>query len=274
MPLTLKWRDATSLPVDAECLNPELLLSRSATEVATLSIPVGNATTHVGDLFEADGTAADGHLRLEGDFRHVRRIGQGMGSGTITIRGDVGGLLGAEMSGGLIELEGNAGDWAGAEMRGGRLVVRGRVGRFLGAAMPGSRVGMREGVILVIGDAGDDIGLAMKRGLIAVSGRTGDGLGRSLIAGSIFTFGPVGLRAGAGMKRGTLAFLGTSPDQALSILPTFVPSGRYRPPFLTVYLRQLKDWGLPVPEAAFSTLLERYNGDLVERGQGEIWVGG
>jgi formylmethanofuran dehydrogenase subunit C len=133
---------------------------------------------------------------------------------------------------------------------------------------------MREGVILVVGDAGDDIGLGMRRGLIAVSGRTGDGLGRSLIAGSIFAFGPAGIRAGAGMKRGTLVFLDVSAQPEFHVLPTFVPAGRYRPPFLAVYLRQLRSWRFPVSEPAFSTLLERYNGDLVERGRGEIWVAG
>lgn len=274
MAITLKWRDATSLSVDAENLNPDRLLALSAAEVAHLWLPTGNTSAEVGELFAVNGETSDGQLRLEGDLRHVRRIGHGMASGAITIRGDVGGLLGAEMSGGLIEVKGNVGDWAGAEMRGGRLVVHGCVGDALGAAMPGSRLGMREGVILVVGDAGDDIGLGMRRGLIAVSGRTGDGLGRSLIAGSIFAFGPAGRRAGAGMKRGTLVFLGPSSQPGFAVLPTFVSAGRYRPPFLTIYLRQLRAWGVPVPESAFSAVLERYNGDLVEQGQGEVWVAG
>ena len=68
------------------------------------------------------------------------------------------------------------------------------------------------------------------------------------------------------MKRGTLALFGPSPR----LLPTFAASGRDRPPFLTVYLRKLREWGVPVPDPAFSGPVLRYNGDRAERGQGEI----
>lgn len=273
MPLTLTWRDATSLPIDAESLLPESLAELSAADVARRRVPAGNGSVEVGEVFGVEGTCADGLLRFEGNLRHVRRIGQGMGTGSIEVRGDVGGLLGAEMTGGTIEIEGNAGDWAGAEMRGGLLRIRGQAGRYLGAALPGSRVGMREGVILVVGDVGDDAGLAMRRGLIAISGSAGDGLGRALVAGSILAFGGVGLRPGAGMKRGTLGLFQAAARDGFALLPTFSPSGRYRPPFLAIYLGRLRAWEFPAPEAAVSATLERYNGDLAERGQGEIWVG-
>jgi formylmethanofuran dehydrogenase subunit C len=112
----------------------------------------------------------------------------------------------------------------------------------------------------------------MRRGLIAVSGPAGDDLGHAMVAGSIFAFGPIGLRAGAGMKRGTLALFGRDDAFAEGLPPTFMPSGRGRPPFLTIYLRQLVRWGFPVPGAAFSGALERYNGDLAVHGQGEVLV--
>jgi formylmethanofuran dehydrogenase subunit C len=271
MPLTLRWRAATTLTVEAEGLRPDRLAALPAGAIARQAIRVGNTIAELGDLFAIEGEAGDGHLLLEGDLRRVDRIGQGMESGTLTIRGDVGTELGAEMSGGLIEVEGDVGDWAAAEMRGGTLRVRGRCGRSLGAAYPGSRRGMREGLILVDGSIGDDAGVAMRRGLIAVSGAAGDGLGRNMIAGSIFAFGPVGLRPGAGMKRGTLAFFGVDEPGGPTLLPTFVSSGRSRPPFLNLYLGQLRRWGFPVP--AFSGAMQRYNGDLIERGKGEIWVG-
>jgi formylmethanofuran dehydrogenase subunit C len=270
MPLRLRWRATVSLPVTAEGIRPDTLASLSAAEVARQPIHAGNTRVALGDLFAVEGDAADGHVVLEGDLQHVDRIGEGMGSGTLTVRGDVGAELGAGMTGGRIEVLGTVGDWAGAEMRGGLLYVRGGAGRFLGAAYPGARSGMRDGVILVEGPIGDDAGLAMRRGLIAASGAAGGGLGRAMIAGSIFAFGPVGPGPGAGMKRGTLACFG---DPGPRLLPTFVPSGRSRPPFLNVYLRRLASWGFPVPDAAFSTPMERYNGDLAERGQGEIWVG-
>ncbi len=273
MPLTLKWRDATSLPADGESLNPEILASLSATEVAGLSIPLGNTTAHVGDLFEVDGERRGRDDRLQRRPPACPRDRAGARSpGTIAVRGDVGGLLGAEMTGGTIEAEGPVGDYAGAAMRGGLLRIRGSAGRSLGSAYPGGRLGMREGVILVDGAIGPGAGLSMRRGLIAVSGPSGDDLGRAMVAGSIFAFGSVGRRAGAGMKRGTLALFGFGDPREFEPLPTFAPTGRFRPHFLTIYLRRLRQWGFPVPEAAFSNAVDRYNGDLVERGQGEILV--
>src|SRR5262245_5457418 len=273
MPLHLQWRAATRLPVEAEGLLPAALASLSAAERARWPLKVGNASVALGELFRIEGSGDDGRFVLEGDLRQVRRLGQGMATGTLTIRGDVGAELGAGMSGGTIDVEGAVGDRAGAAMRGGLLRIKGRAGNGLGAADPGSRSGMREGVILVEGDVGDDAGLAMRRGLIAIAGAAGDGLGRALIAGSIFAFGPVGRPAGAGMRRGTLALFGLPDPSNPDLLPTFAPSGRSRPPFVTLYLRRLKQWGFPVSEPAFSGTLERYNGDLVERGQGEILIG-
>src|SRR5687768_14275518 len=120
MPMTLRWRQVTSLAVEAECLRPEAMSGLSSAEAARLPVWLGNATAELGDLFRAEGSAEDGRLVLEGDLSHVRRIGQGMGMGSLTIRGDVGLHLGAGMTGGAIEVEGKVGDWAGAEMRGGR----------------------------------------------------------------------------------------------------------------------------------------------------------
>jgi formylmethanofuran dehydrogenase subunit C len=270
--LRLQWRDATRLPVAAEGLLPATLAALAPAERALWSVRVGNRPVPLAELFRIEGSIDDGHLVLEGDLRQLRRLGHGMAAGTLSIRGDVGAELGAEVAGGTIDLEGSAGDWAGAQMRGGVLRIRGNAGNFLGAAFPGSRTGMRDGVILVHGNAGDDAGLAMRRGLIAIGGRTGSGPGRAMIAGSIFAFGPLGSRAGAGMKRGTLALFGPGEPPAPDLLPTFVPSGRFRPPFLTIYLSRLKEWGFAVPEPAFSCLLDRYNGDLVNRGQGEVLI--
>jgi formylmethanofuran dehydrogenase subunit C len=272
MPLRLQWRGATRLPVAGEGLSPEALAPLSMAELAGRPIRVGNAPVALAELFRIEGSGGDGRVVLEGDLGQVRRLGQGMSAGTLTIRGDVGVELGAGMSGGTIDVEGTVGDRAGAAMRGGLLRIKGRAGDALGAADPGSRHGMRDGLILVEGSIGDDAGLAMRRGLIAVSGAAGDGLGRAMIAGSIFTFGPVGRLAGAGMKRGTLALFGLPDPSNPGLLPTFAPGGRSRPPFVAIYLRRLKEWGFPVPELAFSRTMGRYNGDLVERGQGEVLI--
>ncbi len=271
MPLNLRWKDTTTLPVEAEGLSCERFAGMSTRDIALSYITCGNRTVELGELFDVEGDASDGDLHMEGNLRHLRGLGTRHASGRMTIRGDVGPGLAVGMRGGEIDLDGSAGVWAGAEMTGGLLRISGNAGDGLGAALPGSRVGMREGVILVAGDAGDDVGLAMRRGLIAIGGRAGATLGRAMVAGSIFAFGPVGDHAGLGMKRGTLALFS---DAAPTLLPTFAPSGRYRPPFLTIYLKQLRAWNFAVPEAVFGADIARYNGDQADHGQGEILVWG
>jgi formylmethanofuran dehydrogenase subunit C len=106
----------------------------------------------------------------------------------------------------------------------------------------------------------------MRRGLIAVGGDSGDFAGVSLIAGSVFLFGKTGLRIGAGMKRGTIALFGDRPQ----LLPTFRFDCVYRPVYLRLYLRQIQAWGFPLPDASLRGFYERYSGDLVSLGKGEI----
>jgi formylmethanofuran dehydrogenase subunit C len=132
---------------------------------------------------------------------------------------------------------------------------------------------MREGVILVEGSTGDDAGLQMRRGVIAISGSAGVGLGRGMMAGTIVALGNVGSRAGAGMKRGTLVLPALDRDSLDHLLPTFALAGSFSLPFLSLYARQIRDWGFTVPQAVFTARLERYNGDLAVGGQGEILVG-
>ncbi len=274
MPLTLRWKDATRLPVEADSLRPAALAGSSAGDAARMTLPLGNTSAEVGELFDLEGDARDEHLVLDGDLRHVRAIGAGMTSGRLTVRGDVGPRLALGMSGGEVTVEGSAGPWAGAEMSGGFLRISDDAGIGLGSALPGSRRGMTEGVILVGGSAGDDAGIAMRRGLIAVRGALGTGAGRWMIAGSLFAFGPAGPMVGLGMKRGTIALFGQADPAAPGLLPTFGASGRDRPPFVTIYLRQLAAWGFGVPPAVFDGTLARYNGDRADRGRGEILVWG
>lgn len=274
MPLTLRWKDATRLPVEAGALLPTALAGTSDAGVIRRRLPHGNASAEVGELFDVAGDLDDGHIVFEGDLRPVRAIGAGLDSGRITVRGDAGPRLGLGMSGGELTVEGSAGPYAGAEMAGGLLRIGGDAGHGLGAALPGSRRGMTEGIVLVGGSAGEDVGLAMRRGLIAVRGEVGVGAGRWMIAGSLFAFGAVGPAAGMGMRRGTIALFGQGDPGNPGILPTFFPSGRDRSPFLTIYLKRLAALGFDVPPAVLSGSLARYNGDRADRGQGEILVWG
>jgi len=273
MSLTLKWKAATTLPVDGSLLRPEGFLGREAGVAARMGIRLGNTSVELSELFEVQGDRGDERLTLEGDLEHVRGLARGMSAGKLIVLGNAGPELGAEMVGGAIELEGSAGDWAGAEIRGGFIRIRGSAGAYLGAAYPGSRLGMREGVILVEGSAGDEVGSLMRRGLIAIRGAVGAGLGHGMIAGTILVLGDAGRRIGAGMKRGTLVVPGLSLPPEDLVLPTFARAGRFRSPFLAVYYRQLAAWRFPVSGAVSSAWLERYNGDLVAGGQGEILAG-
>lgn len=269
--LTIRYRGATTIPIEAECLTPDRLRPLSVAEVLALPVQHGNVQVPLGEFFDADGDPADGDVRIEGDCARVKLIGAGMTNGRIVVDGSVGMHLGAEMRGGSIEVTGDASDWVGAEMRGGQIRVRGKAGHLVGAGYRGSPVGMRGGVILIHGAAGNEIGSGMRRGCIAVGGECGDFAGTAMIAGSILLFGKPGLRLGAGMKRGTIAVFAGQPV----VLPTFRYTCTYRPTFLNLYLGQLRDWGYAVPEGAMRGEYRRYGGDLVSLGKGELlwWSG-
>ncbi len=265
--VTLRLKKAVTLPVEADSISPDRFLGLGEAEIAALPLYYGRRELTIGDLFTVEGEGTD--IVIEGDLSHVKRIGQGMTHGRITIHGDVGMYLGAEMHGGGIVVNGNVAAWAGVQMEGGRIHVRGNAGPMLGAVYPGDRRGMRGGVIVVEGNAGWRVGERMRRGLIAVQGDVGEFTGTRMIAGSIFVFGRLGTRAGARMKRGTIVALGG--DQ-VELLPTFHYQCSYRPFFLRLYLRQLREWGLPVMPEHIEGRFRRYSGDITELGKGEILV--
>jgi len=264
----VRLKASITLPVEAESLSPDRFAGLRQEEVAALPILYGRRWLTLGDLFEVEGDGSE-EIVLEGDLRHVKRIGQRMSRGRINVHGDVGMHLGAEMRGGEIIVHGNVDAWAGAQMAGGLLRVHGNAGPMLGAAYPGETRGMRGGVILVEGDAGPRAGERMRRGLIVVRGNLGAFAGVRMIAGSIVVFGTLGARAGAGMKRGTIVALGGLTD---GLLPTFRYACAYRPTFLRFYLRRLRGWGLPVTPEQIEGVFHRYTGDITTLGKGEILV--
>ncbi len=265
--LTLRYRATTTIPIEAECIRPDLLAGKSVEEIARLPVQHGNRQEPLGEFFDIGGGLGDEHIVLEGDCGRVKWIGAGMTRGRITVQGNAGMHLGAEMEGGRIDVFGQAGDWAGAEMRGGLIHVHGHAGHLVGGAYRGSRFGMRGGAILVDGNAENEVGGTMRRGLIAIGGNTGDFTGVSMIAGSIFVFGRPAIRLGAGMKRGTIAVFGSGP---LPLLPSFRYDCLYRPQFLALYLRHLAGLGFAVPEHCLRGSFERFSGDLVALGKGEV----
>jgi len=262
--LTLKVQPA--VPLEAEAITPDRFLGRTTAEIEALPVRYGNQEARLGDFFAVNGDGTP-DLLIEGDLSRVKLIGAGMTQGQITVHGDVGMHLGAAMRGGRILVHGNAGDWAGAEMRGGQIHVKGNAGHGLGGAYRGSPRGMNRGLIVVEGDAGNEVGSAMRRGVIVVGGDTGDFTGAFMIAGSILVFGRLGERAGAGMKRGTIVAY-----QAPKLLPTFRYACTYRPAFLRVFLRELRELGLAIEADRLEGRYRRYSGDLTALGKGEILV--
>ena len=263
MTLTLTLRTEPIVPLEAEVLTPDRLAG--AEDIGALPLWHGNERARLDDFFAVSGAGED--VRLEGDLTRVKHVGAGMTEGRLTVAGAVGMHAGAAMRGGELHVEGDAGDGTGAGMRGGTLVVRGSAGARLGGIRPGERAGMRGGEILVHGDAGDEAGAGLRRGLIAVAGRTGDAAGLSALAGTIVALGALGAHPGAAMRRASIVAM-TEPG----LLPTYARACTYRPPFLRLCLRRLRELGLPVTDAQIEGRYTRWSGDGLELRRGEILI--
>jgi formylmethanofuran dehydrogenase subunit C len=271
MPLVITLNQKTSIPVEVDSIQLETVRAQTADEVKGTQVQYGNKQVPLGEFFDVSGSAADDdEIVWEGDCGHVKLIGSHLKQGRIRVEGHAGMHLGAEMTGGEIVVHGNAHDWVGAEMHGGRITVHGNAGHLTGAVYRGGRRGMTGGEILIHGNAGNEIGHTMRRGLIAVAGKVGDAAGIALIAGSLLLFGETGIRPGAGMRRGTIGLLGS--EEPPDMLPTFKFSCTDQPVFLQIYLRHLLSLGFPVPEECLHASIDRYCGDFLEFGKGEILV--
>ena len=261
----LRFRETTTLPVDARVLAPDRLAGRSAAELAAIQLQLGNRRVPLGDLAEiAAGDAPE--LVIEGSFAALDRLGHDMAGGLLQIYGDVGAYLGQGMAGGRIELFGSAGVYAAAQMRGGTIQVTAHAGDFLGAALPGDAAGMEEGVVLVGGDAGDRVGDRMRRGLIAVHGRLGDYPASRMIGGTIVALRGCGIDPGYAMRRGSL-YLGHGPG---NLLGTFMANGTHELGWLRLLSRLLAAEEPPL--ALPGTRVARWTGCASVGGKGEVLV--
>ncbi len=271
MPLQLTLTTPSQIPLEVDSVQLQTLREQTADVAARTLIQRGNEQVELGAFFNISGSAADNCVVWEGDCSRVKLIGSGLAEGTVRIEGDAGMHVGAEMTGGEIIVNGNTADWLGAEMHGGRIRVHGNAGHLVGAAYRGGRRGMTGGEILVDGNAGNEIGHTMRRGLIVVGGRTGDAVGFNMIAGTILLTGTDhGIRPGAGMTRGTIAFL--QPDCAPEMLPTFRSAGIHSAEFLQLYLHHLHEVGFQLPESKHGVTFDRFTGDHLDLGKGEILV--
>ncbi|WP_449241094.1 formylmethanofuran dehydrogenase subunit C [Desulfoscipio gibsoniae] len=275
--ITLRLKEKSSLPVEAESINPENLCGKTLEEIRRLPLWSGNRSYRLENFFEVESSESvreagalqreDKPLKviLRGDLSRFKRLGQGMSAGEMEIQGSVGFHAGAEMRGGILRIKGDAGDWLGAHMEGGQILVEGSAGHFTGAAYRGKTQGMRGGSILIRGNAGQMAGSRMRRGLLAIGGDCGDAPGFKMQAGTLLVAGNSGTLAGSNMLRGTIIFL-----RPVRLLPTFYYNCCYRPIFWGLLVQELRNNGFDLSESANEAFFRRFSGDANEGGKGEI----
>ena len=273
--LRLTPKKMPGIPVEAEIITPDAVAGKTLKEVRDLTVYVGNTERTLGDFFKVSGKTAEKAseqlIVVDGEVPDVKYIGSGMTAGQVLVEGCVGMHAGAQMEGGELVVTGSASDWAGAEMKGGLLRIHGDAGNQLGAAYRGSPEGMTGGCIVVGGNVGVEAGAFIRRGMIVIQGDVGPFLGVHMNGGEIFVFGRAARRLGAEAKGngGFIACLG----EVEALLPTYVHDTTYRPDFMKLYLRQLRDQ-LGIAEAGeyLDTSFGRYRGDLAVGGTGEILI--
>ncbi|OPY49283.1 MAG: Molybdenum-containing formylmethanofuran dehydrogenase 1 subunit C [Methanosaeta sp. PtaU1.Bin060] len=244
-------RNVFCISVEAENISPDRFAPLKIEEIKKLIVWQGNRQKILSDLFTVDGEdspskAEDMAIRLSGDFSNVKRIGEGMTSGAIEVQGSAGMHAGNHMSGGILSIAGNADDWLAREMLGGRVVVMGDAGNYVGAGYRGEKCGMRGGEIEVRGNAGAYLGEHLCGGSIRVGGNAGDFPGAANQGGTIFIGGSTYL-PGAEMSKGTINVRGET-----KVLPSFQK----------MEIAQID-----------GTDYQKYLGDLLENGKGELFVG-
>jgi formylmethanofuran dehydrogenase subunit C len=247
-------------PIAAKCINPDVFQEKTLRQIELLQVWEGNKQKRLGDIFRIDEIItreqSDSQvIEVCGNVSKVQRIGSGMESGEIVIRGNAGMYVGEEMRGGKIIVRGNAGGWTGSMMKGGSIEIHGNTGDYLGAPYRGSVEAMRGGKITVGGSVGNEVGAYMRRGVIEIHGNAGQFAGFRMLDGTIHIQGDCEARAGACMTEGKIVVEG----QVESVLPTFTIEG-IRP---NVKIEE--------NEAAEGPMYA-FVGDIAENGTGRLYV--
>ena len=245
--LTMKPVARSFIPIEAESIIPKNFLSGT-----DLSVWRGNRELSLNDIFsvsvegEAD-NPEDVEIVISGDglFR-LKRVGEYMDGGKITILGDIGMHCGNFMSGGTIEIHGSADGWLGREMAGGTILCRGDAADYCASGYRGGRKGMTGGAVEVFGRTGDFLAENIAGGIVTVHGDAGDMAGAEMRDGTLVIHGDCS-RPAANMKGGSCYVYGT----AHALLPTFKKIG---------------------PVRYDGRALIRFTGDIANRGKGNLFV--
>lgn len=258
MVVSLRPRYSFKAPVNARCVSPDTFASKTIEEIKALEVWEGNKQRSLGELFEVSGengkTPAEVSIQIFGDVHKVKRIGEEMSCGEITIEGDAGMHLGEKMEGGTIIVSGDAGSWLGAMMKGGSITVKGNAGDYVGAAYRGSTRGMRGGTIIIHGNVGNEVGCFMRKGLIKIYGNSGQFVGMHMRNGTIYVEGDSDGRAGASMVSGKIVLLGST----ASVLPTFT---------IDSVKKKVEVDGEEVQGPFYL-----FTGDIAEKGNGKLYI--
>ena len=244
--LTMKERKNPFVPIEAEKVLPSLLMQ--GTEVTVWE---GNKERRLDEVFAVEvegeaGSADEVEVVLRGDTSRVKRIGEYMDGGKITVLGGIGMHCGNFMSGGTIEIHGNADGWLGREMAGGAIICRGDVADYCASGYRGGRKGMKGGTVEVFGRAGDFLAESLAGGTVVVHGDAGDMTGAEMRDGTLVVHGNCS-RPAANMKGGSCYVYGT----ARGMIPTFRKIGTVQHDGRTFI---------------------QFAGDLANRGKGNLFV--
>jgi len=269
MRITLDFHIETDLPVDIKGLLPSKVLPLSSKKIEQLQVAIGNTQLALHDCCQVTCSVdATDELVLAGDTDRLDDIGNGMDAGRLVVRGDAGRYAGVEMSSGELVISGNAGDYLGAALKDGMVRVSGNAGDHCGACLPGHKDGMTGGTIFVAGNAGNGAGAAMRRGLLVIGGNSGDYTAVNLRAGTIIVMGTCSQNAGLGMRRGSLVVGKLQGD----LLAGFSPAGLADIEWLRLYRNKLNDLGMPLPKSWLKDNWQRFSGDRLSLGKGEVLV--
>lgn len=246
--LVTKPRKKPNLPVEAESIIPENFMEESYRD---LTVWEGNKERNLCDFFEIEITGnasspGDIELVLSGDTRTIKRIGEYMAAGKISVEGDIGMHCGNFMTGGTIEIHGNADGWLGREMRGGKILCHGNAFHYCGSGYRGEKRGMRGGSLEVMGDAGDFCAEFLAGGEVIIHGNCGDMTGVDMRDGVLKIYGDC-KRACGNMKDGKAYVFG----KADGMHPTFR------------YVGEVEIEGMK---------MQHFRGDVANRGKGSLFV--
>lgn len=258
MTVLLRPKYSFEVPVNARCISPDAFASKTIEEIKTLKVWEGNKQRSLSELFEVSGesgkTVEETSIQIVGDVHKVKRVGEEISGGEITVEGDAGMHLGEKMTGGKITVSGDAGSWLGAMMKNGSITVKGNAGDYVGAAYRGSTKGMRGGTITIHGNVGNEVGCFMRKGLIKIHGNAGQFVGMHMRNGTIIVRGDLEGRAGASMVSGKIVLMGST----ASVLPTFS---------IDSVKKKVEVDGEEVQGPFYL-----FTGDIAEKGNGKLYI--